>query len=326
MLFGFTIFVSENTTSMNITLVHNPGAGYQQLTQEGLAEKLHGEGIELTYISTKEAGFHETLLAHPGDLIVVAGGDGTVRKVARLLLGSRIPIAILPLGTANNISAALEQPLMVESSNEQWMNLETKPFDVGWVTFGSEKAFFVEAAGCGAVAEMICQYKKEKKKTQPTFSQSQEEINYVRSFMKEMLHAYQPCEYEVVIDGQDFSEKYLLVEVMNIKSVGPNLWLAPQAAPGDGWLDVVLVQAQEKEALYKYLSVLEYEPEAMPPFMVKRGKKIAITTNCHRFHVDDTVLPAQQQPSSDEVLQLDIEIENDCLSIFKNWFTLPDKM
>jgi len=44
----------------------------------------------------------------PGDIVAVAGGDGPVGKVARRLIGSPTPIAILPLGTANNIANTLD--------------------------------------------------------------------------------------------------------------------------------------------------------------------------------------------------------------------------
>jgi len=47
-------------------------------------------------------------LKKPGDIVAVAGGDGTVGKVARRLIGSPTPIAILPLGTANNIANTLD--------------------------------------------------------------------------------------------------------------------------------------------------------------------------------------------------------------------------
>lgn len=309
---------------MNITLVHNPRAGLQQLPKEKLLESLSGKGIEITYISSKDDGFNETLLAHPGDLVVVAGGDGTVRKIAHLLLGKHIPIAVMPLGTANNISKTLEQSMPVAHANEQWMNLKTRPFDVGLVKFRGEKEFFVESMGCGAVAEMIYRFEHEEDKKKPKFNQPQEEINYIQSFMKDMLQDYQACQYDIMIDDQAYSGKYLLVEVMNIKSVGPHLWLAPDADPGDGWLDIALVHEHEKHALYAYLSRLEQGQAEPPGFTVKQGKNISITAHCTRFHIDDEVLPGKQMQTSEDAIQLDIQVQNYCLSVFEHSFKLDE--
>lgn len=304
---------------MNITVVHNPASGFQELPKERLLERLRGKGIDITYISSKDASFTEALLAHPGDLVVVAGGDGTVRKVAHLLLGRHTPIAIMPLGTANNISETLGQSVVIDNSSEQWMNLETRPFDVGQVKLEGEKEFFVESAGCGAVAELMCRFEHEESEKQPRFSQPWEEIKYVQSFMKGMLQDYQACYCNVVIDNQVYSGKYLLVEVMNIKSVGPHLWLAPDADPGDGWLDVVLVGEHEKSALHRYLSMLEQGQRRPHEFTVKQGKNISVTAHGTRFHIDDEVLPGKQ-PAPEDVIQLDIQVQNNCLSVFKHSF------
>ena len=67
-------------------------------------------GLPTTYQSIKDKDF-KAALGENWDLVLVAGGDGTVAKVARCLvdrdIAHRIPIAILPVGTANNIARSL---------------------------------------------------------------------------------------------------------------------------------------------------------------------------------------------------------------------------
>src|SRR5438477_43689 len=57
--------------------------------------------------------------------------------------------------------------------------------------------------------------------------------------LEALVAEYPPSNVAVTIDGQSFAGQYVLIEAMNIKSVGPNLQLAPEADPGDGYLDFV---------------------------------------------------------------------------------------
>lgn len=282
---------------MKITLVHNPEAGFQRLPKEKLLESVRGEGIQPYYLSSKDHHFHETLLAHPGDMVLVAGGDGTVREVAYVLSGRHIPLAVVPLGTANNIAHTLGPAIPVGRSNDQWMNLSTRAFDAGTVKFQS-------------------QHEK------PAFDQPAEEIRYVQSFIKNMLADYPACPCDISIDKRTYTGRFLLVAVMNIKSVGPHLWLTPEADPGDGWFDVVMIREEEKEKLADYLHRLEQVPAAAASFTVERGQQIKIATRGGRFYVDDTLMPVR--PASGSCVPLEVTLQKNRLCMFGHSFRLPD--
>src|SRR5207245_1649846 len=64
---------------------------------------LQAAGHHVTYRSSKAKHWSDVLDA-PADVIAVAGGDGTIGKVVERMRGRAIPIAILPIGTANNIA------------------------------------------------------------------------------------------------------------------------------------------------------------------------------------------------------------------------------
>src|SRR5207248_3312177 len=100
--------------TVRITLIHNPGAGRQPAGDAAKLRKLLSDaGYELRYQSAKEDGWKRAL-KKPADLIVVAGGDGTVAKVTRRMVGRGVPIGVLPSGTANNISGRY---LLLEAVN-----------------------------------------------------------------------------------------------------------------------------------------------------------------------------------------------------------------
>src|SRR5258706_10465064 len=94
--------------TVRVTLIHNPKAGRGKASPGALKKLLRDAGHKLSYHSCKERGWKEALM-EPTDLVVVAGGDGTVGRVARRLTGRGIPIALLPSGTANNIARTLGQ-------------------------------------------------------------------------------------------------------------------------------------------------------------------------------------------------------------------------
>ena len=93
-----------------VNLLHNPTAGDNDFSKKELAKLIKKEGFECAYASVKEEGWDN--FEDDTDFLVVAGGDGTVRRVAKALMKRQIldkqfPIALLPHGTANNVATAL---------------------------------------------------------------------------------------------------------------------------------------------------------------------------------------------------------------------------
>ena len=83
---------------MRVTLIHNRTAGDKSHGEDELIRLLTQAGYDVDYQSSK-GKWRESLDSSP-DYVAVAGGDGTIGKVARTLAGTGVPIAILPLGTA----------------------------------------------------------------------------------------------------------------------------------------------------------------------------------------------------------------------------------
>src|SRR6185436_18057135 len=91
---------------MRITLIHNADAGSANGDAGALVEMLRDAGHTVRYQAYKREGWKRAL-EEPADAIAVAGGDGTIGKVAKRIAGRGIPIAPLPAGTANNIARTL---------------------------------------------------------------------------------------------------------------------------------------------------------------------------------------------------------------------------
>src|SRR4029453_6537569 len=91
---------------MRITLLHNPKAGRGKLAKRDLTAALAKAGHHAIYQSTRNSDYKKAL-KEPTDLVLAAGGDGTVGKVGHELIDTGIPLAVLPLGTANNLARRL---------------------------------------------------------------------------------------------------------------------------------------------------------------------------------------------------------------------------
>jgi diacylglycerol kinase (ATP) len=103
-------------------LIYNPTAGQRDRAakMEELIERMRGKGLELVNAPTT-APRHATeivrsLLPKGLDVVVVCGGDGTVSEAVCGLVGSSVPLAILPGGTSNVLARELSIPLDLEGA------------------------------------------------------------------------------------------------------------------------------------------------------------------------------------------------------------------
>jgi diacylglycerol kinase (ATP) len=92
--------------NLRALLLHNPKAGAGHCVPNELIETVTKAGFCVTYHSTKKKGYKQAL-REKWDRVIIAGGDGTVARAVRDLRDRRIPIAILPMGTANNVARSL---------------------------------------------------------------------------------------------------------------------------------------------------------------------------------------------------------------------------
>jgi diacylglycerol kinase (ATP) len=286
---------------MRITLIHNPKAGDARHGKEQLMAALAEAGHHATYQSTKEAGFKKAL-KQPADLVLAAGGDGTIGKVAFRLIDSGIPLSVLPLGTANNLARALG---FVASPEEIIARLEggkKQVFDVGLATGPWGDRYFFEGVGGGLLADYVRAAKKEEKRNgkAETLSKEQQMARH-GALLRRMLHDYPARQWKIEIDGKDISGRYILWEAMNIRSVGPALHLAPGAETRDGRFDFVCARTADRARLMEHFEARVAGKKSKSPLPTRRFRNLRIVWKGSTIHLDDELWRNKKNKSSDEI-------------------------
>jgi diacylglycerol kinase (ATP) len=273
--------------SRRATLLHNPSAGDARPTADDLREILAEAGFQVRYRSTAKEW--KTALAHPADLVVAAGGDGTAAKVARALVGISTPLGLLPSGTANNIARTLGIAGDARHIAAAWLDADPRPFDVGRVSGPSDGAVFVESAGAGVFAASIIRGGEDVEESSTLVGG---EIDRAVMLIRHLLEEARPGPWEVTLDGRDCSGDYVALEAMNIRFIGPSIPLAPDADPGDGQLDVVLMTDDHRRSLIEYLDRRIIDASAVAPSLpVQRARRLTMRPPPATVgHVDDEEL------------------------------------
>lgn len=277
-------------------LLHNPGAGDEDHNKKDLMRMICEEGFECRYSSTKKKGWDE--IEPETEILIVAGGDGTVRDVAdHILAQSRLeanwPIALLPLGTANNIAKTLGISGETREIIKKWMNPKIKKFDVGKINGDEEPFFFLESFGYGIFPYLMMEMKKKKKEAEDM--EPDQKLKLALKVMHQLVLSYEPRYCNLQIDDVDYSGNFVLVEIMNTRTLGPNLCLAPGADPGDGHFEVACVPAKDKEQFADYLINRVNGKEGNYDFNIIPTNRVNISWDGTHVHVDDEILKIKKE-------------------------------
>ena len=285
-------------------LILNPRAG-QKLglpTNAGGAEvveaALAAAGLRVV-LSLTEAPQHATQLAREAadegcQLVIAAGGDGTLGEAAKGLVGSQTALGIMPLGSIMNIPRMLGVPRDLNAAAQIIAAGQVLAMDVGRV-FGRE--CFLEAGGVGLAAGLFGYFDRLDSGAPPQ--------GVLRGALRFMRGLGTP-RLVIVADGRRFEVRSPMVTVANGPFVGAAYALAPEARVDDGVLDVLIFrEAGVLRVLLHMLLVAGGRRRPAPPrTQVLQARRIEVATRSRRrplpVHADGAAVGAT--PAVFEVL------------------------
>ncbi|HEX9133091.1 MAG TPA: diacylglycerol kinase family protein [Ktedonobacteraceae bacterium] len=258
---------------MRTVLILNPTSGISTVTEKHMTledtEKAILLGLqafdiepELYHTTPEDAGkgLATQAAAEHVELVIAAGGDGTIHAVATGLIGTQSTLGIIPTGTMNNLAHSLNIPDTIPAACEAIANGEARLIDVGKIN----EQVFLEVAGVGLEAALFPA--AEEIKIPGLLST----IHGLVSSLKTLLN-FKPTRIRITFDNRHRRPyEALQVTICNAPFYGMHLEVVPDIVMDDGLLDVVI---------YRNFSKLEYLRHAIS---ISQGKHIYQPKIVHR--------------------------------------------
>ena len=286
---------------MRTVLIINPASGVSLLAEthhdsgespeEMILEVLRTYGIEPeiwhTTLEDPGNGLAKKAADEHVDLVIATGGDGTIDAVARGLVKRETTLAIIPMGTMNNLAHSLGIPLPLEAACAIIAKGETRAIDVGII---NEKTF-IEVAGIGLEAALFPA--AEELKSPGFFSIIRGVIGGIFT-----LFAYQPTKFRISFDDKKRrSFQAIQVTICNAPFYGAHFQIAPNILMDDGLLDVVIYKTFSKfEYMRHAISITQGRRIFQPKITHRRVKSLRISTD-HPVQIQADGLPHGHTPA-----------------------------
>lgn len=257
-------------------IIYNPTSG-REIFKKHLADvmiKLEKAGYETSCHSTTGKG--DAMIAarkaaeNKFDIVIVAGGDGTLNEVVNGIAGQdyRPKIGLIPMGTTNDFARALHIPRNINSALDIIIKNGSIPVDIGQYNRG----YFVNIAGGGKLTEL----------TYEVPSKLKTMIGQLAYYLKgiEMVPKIRASNIKIEYDGQVFEGKSMLFLIGLTNSVGGFEKLAPDSSVNDGLFTLIILKKCNLPEFIRILSdALRGEHLNNPKIIYTKAKQVKVTSS-----------------------------------------------
>jgi diacylglycerol kinase (ATP) len=241
----------------NTVLIYNPNAGRFKRGGDSLIQRalviLARHGHDVTVAPTTgpgtAGGIARAHLDRGAELVVGAGGDGTINEIAEGMIGSPAPLAVLPGGTANVLAVETKLGLKLDRAAERIEHLRPRRISVGHLKCdgGRVSRHFLLMAGIGLDAHIVYRVNAALKARTGKFAY------WIAGWS---LLGRRLAEFEVEIDGQKRTCSFALIS--KVRNYGGDFSIARSVSMLDDRFEVVLFEGRSSLRYVKYFAGLAF--------------------------------------------------------------------
>lgn len=280
-----------------VAVIFNPNSGKGKLLQlkDKIINTLERAYEEVTFYETKQPGdganFVEEVSSQV-DLIIAAGGDGTVNEVINAIapLETRPAFAIIPGGTSNDFSreiGMLQNPL---KATEQIANKETKMIDIGQ----TDQNYFLNFWGIGIITQV----------SETVDSNSKQNIGRLAYYLSTLqtIGEEKPFHLKIESENEIWEDEAVMLIVGNGTYTGGIRAFFPEGSIDDGLLDVLVIKEASLPTFWSILqSRVDNKGQMNEGIKTFQTKRITVETN-PKQNIDCDGERQNQTPSTITVL------------------------
>ena len=264
-------------------LVVNSKAGKGRASKLAVKFEILLKSNNLPYEIINKATYEETFSEYRLSIssgkfekVVAIGGDGLVNLCLQEVAEQNIGFSVIPAGTGNDFARAVGSHK--KSVNEIFNVVSSQDpttIDLGLVTGAFGKRWYVQVLSTGFDALV---------------NNLANRINWPRGQMKYTLAtlltlaSFKPIPYELIIDGKQFKQDFMLLSVANGETYGGGMRICPDASNSDGIFDILLVHPVSKIVLLSiFPKVFTGKHVPHPKIDIIRGKKLQLSADASAF-------------------------------------------
>lgn len=228
-------------------VILNPtsGGGRGRRAGDAVVVGLERRGIQADVVATTAPGQASALArdaAREGvDIVVAAGGDGTVHEVANGLLDAFTEdiegpvLGILPVGTGNDFAKLVGPLKQLDRSLDILAAGTVRHMDACRALWGDQARWFVNAGGTGIDVEVVRQIIRRRGGRIPAVA------TYLGAVLIALVR-YRPIPLRIRMDDRVVESDTMIVAAANGRCIGGGFWVCPRAEPDDGRFDICIVK------------------------------------------------------------------------------------
>ena len=191
--------------------------------------------------------------------IIAAGGDGTIKLVAEALGNRRIPIGIIPAGSANGLSYNLHLPVSLKDQVE--IALGNHFLEMDMIDINNEYCLHISDFGINA--ELIQKYQT---------SNVRGKLGYLLQSIPTLVNSEYPFDFIIKANNRTIKTSGILLAIANARSYGTGATINPQGKLNDGYFEILIFKDFDVFEILKSLrNEVQFDPEFVETIVTKEA-------------------------------------------------------